>query len=83
MGAFVSDSLPLPGGIQAILPARQSSDLDQDVIAHKRDDRFSQAAFTVLDGGSAHAHSRCASEGWGTLLSPLQPCCHKWRRTNN
>ena len=62
MGAFVSHGLPLPGGIEAILPARQPSDLDQDVITHKRDDRFSQAAFTVMDGGTADAelpgHSR-------------------------
>jgi hypothetical protein len=29
-----------------MLPARQASDLDQDVIAHKRGDRFSQAPFT-------------------------------------
>ena len=50
MATFVSDGLPLPGGIEAIFPARQASDLDQDVIAHKRRDRFSQAAFTVLDG---------------------------------
>src|ERR1035437_8998386 len=78
MGAFESHGLPLPGGIQAILPARQSSDLDQDVIAHKRDDRFSQAAFTVMDGGSAHAHSRCASEGWGTLCGSTEPFRRNW-----
>jgi hypothetical protein len=46
MGAFESHGLPLPGGIEVMLPARQASDLDQDVIAHKRGDRFSQAPFT-------------------------------------
>jgi hypothetical protein len=50
MGAFESHGLPLLCGIEAILPARQASDFDQDVIAHKRGHRFSQAAFAVLDG---------------------------------
>ena len=55
MGAFESHSLPLLCGIEVMLPARQASNLDQDVIAHKRGDRSSQAAFTVLDGGTANA----------------------------
>jgi len=82
MGAFVSHGLPLPCGIEAILPARQTSDFDQDVIAHKRGDRFSQAAFTVMDGGTADAHSRCASEGWGTLSRFSEPPCRNWPEVN-
>ena len=67
MATFISDRLPLLRGAKAILPAMQASDLDQDVIAHKRGDRFSQTTFTVLNGGTAHAHPRCASEGGRTL----------------
>jgi len=50
MRTLVSGCLPLLRSIEAILPARQASDLDQDVVAHKRGDRLSKAAFTVMDG---------------------------------
>jgi len=50
MAAFVSDRLPLPGGVEAGHILRLAADLHQDVIAHEGNDRFSQAAFTVLDG---------------------------------
>ena len=76
MATFVSDGLPLPGGIEAIFPARQASDLDQDVIAHKRGDRFCQTAFTVLDGGTADAElpgTQAVSSGLNATIQPRPP----------
>ena len=52
MGAFVPDSQPLPGGIEAVLPTRLTPDDGQNVVAYMFGNGFGQAARTLYAFGN-------------------------------